>query len=106
MAAAGTDADKSVSARRILRIIFLHSGNGKFRSRLVQGPVGRIAGAANRNIKRSEALVIAAKFAAVRLRIMPTSMEPRRGPNRLIFMPYLLADLFRHGLLQETPADS
>jgi hypothetical protein len=66
----------------------------------------RIAGAANRGIKPSEALVNAAKFAAARIGISDVLVEPTHRPNRLIFMSYLLEDLFRHGLLQETPADS
>ncbi|MDP1868140.1 MAG: hypothetical protein Q8L13_17620, partial [Bradyrhizobium sp.] len=60
----------------------------------------RIAGAANR--ERSEALVIAAKFAAARSKLL----EPIREYNRLIYMTHLLPYLFCHGRLQEAPEDS
>jgi hypothetical protein len=37
MAPVEADIDKSVSAKRNLRIIFLHSGTGEFRSRAAHG---------------------------------------------------------------------
>jgi hypothetical protein len=66
----------------------------------------QIAGAANRGIEPSEALVNAAKFVAVRLRNLPAGMELSSRHNHLIFKLYLLAEVFRCELLQETPANS
>jgi hypothetical protein len=68
--------------------------------------VARIAGAVNRSIELSEALVNAAKFAAVRSRNQPTAMEPDGRANYLIFKPYSWQNFFAVKQLQETPANS
>src|SRR5579862_5228585 len=71
MAPVDADIDKSVSAKTNLRIIFLHSGTGEFRSRTAQGVdrngFFRIAGCRQTAATSElEALANAAKFTTAR----------------------------------------
>ena len=73
MAPVETDSDNRMSARKNLRIVFLHSDGREFQPRIAHGMTGtdysdcRRRGPQQRS--RPEALVNAAKFAAARMRI-------------------------------------
>jgi hypothetical protein len=109
MAPVEADIDKSVSAKRNIRIIFLYSDAGEH-DRSAHGVdrdgLFRLQGAANRSGERTKAPANAAKLTAALAQYKASPNRFNHIHNHLIFKHYFLVSLFSNRLLQTRLPDS